>query len=136
MKILIETGRLADQAVDALVIYGFADSELSGAAQVLDEALGGALKDLMDSGDFSGKAGQVAVLYPRGVIPTRRVLAVGLGPTDQLTVDIIRQVAAQAVQKASELKARTMASALIGTDGIPAAEGAEAVAEGALLGLY
>ncbi|HEY6194097.1 MAG TPA: M17 family peptidase N-terminal domain-containing protein, partial [Candidatus Eisenbacteria bacterium] len=44
----------------------------------LDTAGGGALRALLESGDFTGRAGETALLYPKG-IKARRVLAVGLG---------------------------------------------------------
>src|SRR5690606_2172494 len=129
-------GRLYEQAADTIVVFGAEGGELAGVAQAVDEALSGALRELIEGGDFSGKSGQVAVLYPRGAIPAKRVIAVGLGQRDRLTVDTLRRAAAQAAQKARDLKARTMAAAPEVIDGLDIAQAAEALAEGALLGLY
>ncbi|HLV35158.1 MAG TPA: leucyl aminopeptidase [Spirillospora sp.] len=136
MDVNAVAGRLYEQAADTIVVFGAEGGELAGVAQAVDEALSGALRELIEGGDFSGKSGQVAVLYPRGAIPAKRVIAVGLGQRDRLTVDTLRRAAAQAAQKARDLKARTMAAAPEVIDGLDIAQAAEALAEGALLGLY
>jgi leucyl aminopeptidase len=136
MDVNVAAGRLSDQAVDAVVVYAFESATLSGAAQAVDEALSGALGELIEAGDFVGKAGQVAVLYPRGALATKRVIMVGLGERGQFSVDSIRRAAAQGLQKARELKARNVATTPLSTDMISLRQASEALAEGALLGLY
>lgn len=135
MDIQVKAGELHAAAVEALIIYLFEGGQLNGAAQALDSALGGVLSELISAGDMAGKAGQSAVLYPRGAVAARRVVAVGLGPADAFTADQARRAVAQGLQKARELKAATAATALpVGHLDLTAA--AEAAAEGALLGLY
>jgi len=52
----------------------------------VDRALGGAIRELITGGDLRGKADEVVVLYPRGAIPAKRVLVVGLGRQKPLTL--------------------------------------------------
>lgn len=136
MDIRVAAGRLVDQAVDALMIWVAEDADFSDSVRAVDEALGGALRELVEAGDFTGKAGQVAVLYPRGAISVRRVIAVGLGAADSLTPDAVRRAAALGAQKARELKSATVAAASDALSDLNPAQVAEATAEGALLGLY
>ncbi len=54
-------------AADTLVVNLFEGaSSPSGTSGSLDRALGGALRELIATGDATGRAGEVSVLYPRG----------------------------------------------------------------------
>lgn len=129
--------------VDAAMIMLFETSNLSDvaahhAAHIVNEALEGGLAELIAGGDFSGNANQVAVLYPRGSIPARRVILVGLGKHEDFTIDQLRRAAAQGVQRARSLKSKTVAIVMAGTGraGLDSSRAAEALVTGALLGLY
>jgi leucyl aminopeptidase len=135
MDIQASAGSLATQAADAVMVSAFEGAPLAGAAAALDSALNGALSDLLTDGDFSGKPEQVAVLYPRGVIPARRVILVGLGKAAAFTADAARRGVAAALLKARELKVKHAASALFG-EGLALDAAAQVVAEGALLAAY
>lgn len=136
MDIKVAAGSLMDQTADAVIIYVLSGVTLDGAALAVNTGLNGALQDLIDAGDFDGKTGQVAVLYPCGVVPAQRVIVVGLGAADELTVDGLRRAAALGAQKARDLKAKKAATAPYTTEQIGLAQSAEAIAEGASLGLY
>lgn len=135
MDIRVNAGRLHTATVEALVVFLFENEPLQGMSRELDDALGGAIRDVIAAGDMAGKAEQVAVLYPRGTVPAQRVIVVGLGEEKTFTVDRARRAAAQGLRKARELKAKTAATALPDS-ALPAPEAAGALAEGALLGLY
>jgi leucyl aminopeptidase len=140
MQIKIVPGVIQESDADAVIVGLFEESQPEGAAQALDQALDGAIGDLVESGDLNGKAGQVAVLYPRGAIPARRVIAVGLGPRDEFDLEGLRRAAAHAIHKARDVKAARVASALydaeiMGRD-LAVEAAAQAVAEGSLLALY
>ncbi len=106
MEILIRSGAIQEDPADAIIITVFENSRLLGGAQAVDAALDGALSELVEDGDFSGKEGQVAVLYPRGAIPARRVLATGLGKAEDLAIDAIRRAVGAAAARARDLGAR------------------------------
>ena len=57
---------------------------LTSAAALIDEACGGAIKRLVDSGDISGKLGSSHVLFGLSGIAATRVLVVGLGEQKKL----------------------------------------------------
>jgi len=141
MEIQVIPGAIQESDADTIVVNLFEDAQPGGATKAVDDALGGAIQELIDGRDFSGKAGRMAVLYPRGAIPAHRVIVVGLGPRDDFDADpadVVRRAAANAVQKARELKAGRVASILhgAGAGGLSIEEATQATTEGSLLGLY
>lgn len=122
---------------DALLLSLHEGESPQGALATADSALGGALTDLINTGDFIGKASQVAVLYSRGALPARRLILIGLGKREALTLDVLRRAVAAGVQKARELKVKRLASMLHGHDGaLSATLCAQACVEATLLAAY
>lgn len=140
MDVKITLGVIHEHDADAIIVGLFEESRPEGATQSVDQALGGAIRELLDGGDLSGRADEVAVLYPRGAIPARRVIVVGLGPREGFDWDVLRRGAARGIQKARDLKAQRVASVLHGAEDLdpaPTVEAAaQAVTEGSLLALY
>lgn len=139
MDIRVLTGAILESDADAVVISLFEGvTTPEGTARLVDEALNGAVSDLLGAGDFSGASGQVVVLYPRGALPARRVILVGLGKQAELNVEVVRRAAAHAALKARDLKVKRLATILhgVGDEGLSAAAAAYAVVEGTRLALY
>jgi leucyl aminopeptidase len=138
MDIQAVAGQIQTYSADALIVNLFENALPGGATGSIDAILEGAVSDLIAGGDFTGKAGQIAVLYPRGGVQTRRVILVGLGPQDKFNIDVVRRASAQAILKARELKVSHAASLVhgTGTGGIDVETAAQAVTEGSLLALY
>lgn len=139
MQLTIRSGNLIEAPADTLLVNLFEGvAEPGGATGAVDRALNGALRELIAGGDFTGKLNAVAVLYPRGALPARRVLVVGLGPADAFTAERARVAVATAAQKARDLGARHVATVAQGAGAgrLDAAQAAQATVEGALLGLY
>lgn len=113
-----------------------AAAPLAALAVFEDEALPQAVTDLIEAEDFMARAKQSLLVYPRGALPARRLLLIGLGKRDQAGLDAIRQAAALAGQRARELKAETLAINLPTPAGVEPAAAAQALAEGVSLGLY
>jgi leucyl aminopeptidase len=109
-----------------------------GATGAVDSALDGAIGELIASGDFRGKEGEIAVLYPRGAIPARRVIVAGLGRSDKFDLEQVRRAAAAAIKKARTLHAERVATIVhgAGIGRLPIPLAAQATVEGTLLALY
>jgi leucyl aminopeptidase len=138
MELLIETGALALAATDALVVTVFEDAKsFTAGTAAVDTALSGAVKDLIESGDFKGKRNETAWLRPAGKIPAKRVLVVGLGKTADFTLDRAREAAGKAARSVRDLgvKRFTMGSPGEGSQLTTTQQG-QAAAEGVLLGSY
>ena len=139
MEILVKQGNIAQEDADLIIVNLFQGVIVPGGATgAVDSALGGMIRDALAAGDFVGKAGETLVLYTRGGIPSPRVLVVGLGEADKFDLAGIRNAAATSARKARELGARRFATIVhgAGIGGVDTAAAAQAVAEGALMGLY
>ncbi|MBX7253717.1 MAG: hypothetical protein K1X50_17175, partial [Candidatus Promineofilum sp.] len=139
MDIQVQKGSIESSAADTIIVNLFEGvTTPGGATGVVDQALGGAISDLIAGGDLQGKAGEVAVLYPRGAIAARRVLVVGLGKAESFDMESIRRASAAAVKRARDLNARQVATIVhgAGIGGHDATAAAQATVEGALLATY
>jgi leucyl aminopeptidase len=142
MDIQAISGRIQDIKADAIIVslleWEQMDKPLTGAVGVLDQALSGAIKAIVAGGDLKGKLNQTAVLYPRGIIPAQRVIVVGLGKPQELTLDKVRQAAGTAAQKARDLGAKSIATITLGAGGggLDSLAAAQATVEGVILSLY
>ncbi|HEX2187161.1 MAG TPA: M17 family peptidase N-terminal domain-containing protein, partial [Chloroflexota bacterium] len=145
MELTVVAGRLPEAAADTIVVNLFQGVEQPGGATgAVDAALGGAISRLIGTGDFSGKLNQTAVLYPGqvaagdGGVQATRIVLVGLGKREDVTLDRARQAAGAAARKARDLGARRVATVLhgAGAGGLPPLEAAQALAEGTALAVY
>ncbi|MBX0326190.1 leucyl aminopeptidase [Oscillochloris sp. ZM17-4] len=125
MQISVRIGDMLREPADLAVLATFEGAPLPAAVD-----------ELLEPGDFAGKAKQSLLLYPRGAAAPRRLLLLGLGKPGALAADGVRQAAALAAQKAQDLKADTFALALPADLSLSPASAGQAFAEGAELGLY
>ena len=139
MDIILQQGNIAEQKADLIVVNLFQGvTQPGGATGAVDRVLGGAISDLIAAGDFTGAAGETALLYTRGAIPAARVLIVGLGDAASFGAAAARNASATATRKARELGVKTMATIVhgAGIGGIQPDRAAGLLVEGARLGLY
>ncbi len=139
MEISVVQGSIQEQAVDAIIVNLLEGVKAPmGATKAVDTALGGAIQELLAGGDFSGRLGEVVVLYPRRALPALRVLVVGLGRVETLDLEAVRRASAEALKRLRQLGARQVASIVHGggSAGLDVRQAAQATVEGALLGLY
>ncbi len=130
MDIQINSGKISDAQVDAIIVYVAQGGTLNTSVTGIDEAV----KAVMATGDFSGKSGEVTVLYPSGGVSAKRIIVTGLGETEKLDAETVRRAAAQSIKKAHDLKVKSVA--LLLPAGLDVALAAESTSEGALLALY
>lgn len=124
---------LTQVQADALLVGRFENGPLPAELHAL---FGEAASDLL--ADVKGKTGEdVAVFYPRGEIGAKRLLIVGLGKEEKVTVETIRRVAAKGINKAKSLGAAIVATTLGQSSGtVGSADATHAVVEAANLALY
>ncbi len=139
MDISVAIENIAAWETDAIVLNLFEGVTVPGGATgAVDAALNGQVRDLIATGDFTGKFKQVAVLYPRGGISAKRLLLVGLGKREEFTLDRVRQVSAAVARHARGLGIEQLATVVHGggVGGLDVSDAAQAVVEGAILGTY
>ncbi len=139
MNIAVAQGTIQTFLADTIIVNLFEGvTTPGGATGAVNNVLGGAISELIQNGDFTGKAGECVVLYPRGAIPAKRVLVAGLGEARDFDLDGVRGAAASAIRKAGEHRARHVATIVHGAGiaGLPVAAAAQATAEGSLLATY
>lgn len=91
---------------------------------------------LLEADDWSGTSLQTLLLYPRGALPARRLLLVGLGKPGKLDADRLREYAATAANRARELKVEQYALAVPDAPHLTPLAVGQALAEGSLLSVY
>src|SRR5690606_32857517 len=74
----------------------------------VDQKLGGQLNQLRKIEEFSGKPNNMALLHIDGKMPAKRVLLVGMGPRETVTLERIRQAMGTAVKRAQNINAKRM----------------------------
>jgi leucyl aminopeptidase len=124
MQINIETKPLAEVDCDALVIVGFETDPPRGAAT--DQ-----VKELYDSGEFTGKALDIAILHRPSGLKAKRLVLAGGGKRDKFDPAELRKLAGAALRALKTKGVRSIALAL--DDPFRGDEFASAAVEGALL---
>jgi leucyl aminopeptidase len=125
MNVAVTYGDALRQDAPLLVLGGWEEEDLPAAVAALAE-----------EGDWSGKLKRTLLLYPRGALPARRVLLVGLGKRGAFTANRLREAAAVAAQRARDLKIEHYSFDLPTAEGLSLADAAQALVEGSSLGLY
>jgi leucyl aminopeptidase len=139
MNITTQQAGIQTVTAEAIIVNLFQGvTTPAGATGIVDRALEGAISEVIAAGDLRGKLGETVVLYPRGAIPARRVIVVGLGKPEKFDGEAVREAAAAAIKQAKKLRASSVATIIHGggSGGLDLAEAAQAVVEGSLLALY
>lgn len=100
------------------------------------ESLPDVVTALCEPADATGRWKQQTLVYPRGTLPARRLLLIGMGKRSAITADTVRQAAALAAQRAQEIKVATYHVGFNGDLPLPPAVFGQAFAEGSVLGSY
>lgn len=130
-----DTPRL-DWSGDGLAIGLFENQlDLTGDLLELDTKLVGTLQELITEAEFKGKEGSSVVTRVGSNSPIRKIILVGLGKPETLTVESLRKAAAASAKTAKKEKCKTLGVSLpIWQEN--AALSAQAIAEGIELALY
>ncbi len=135
----VAIGDVTTIEADALIVNLFEGvSQPGGATGAVDRALGGPIAELIAAGEIKGKLGENTLIHALGRIPAKRIIVVGLGKQSDLTLDRIRRATAEACRLARAKGSRRVATIVhgAGSGGIEASRASQAIAEGAILGLY
>src|SRR6266478_2957409 len=124
----------ADLQIICLFKHKQAGDTYQGAAAETDGHLMGLLSALRNRGEFAGETGETFLFTPpKGSIPAKRFMVIGLGEEKDLSLDTLRIVGRIAAREAVRLKAKHVAWAPVirdeGNTSIDVGEGDRAFAE-------
>ncbi len=132
-------GNITEVPVGALVVNLFEGVETpSGGTGAVDRALDGAISALIADGEIKGKKGELTLIHTLGKLPSARVVVVGLGKQADFNAEVVRVVTASSSRYLRKLGVRQAATLAhgAGIGGLAPEASAQAMAEGAHLGLY
>src|SRR5215470_5658285 len=124
----------ADLQIICLFKHKLIGDTYQGAAKETDEKLGGILSTLRNRGEFVGETAETFLFTPpKGSIPAKRFMVIGLGEEKDLSLDTLRIIGRIAAREAVRLKAKHVAWAPVirdeGNTAIDVGEGDRAFAE-------
>ena len=139
MEIRVEHGDITKIEAPCVVVNLFEGvTAPGGATGAMDRALEGQISELIASGDIRGKSGEIVLLHTFGKTPAPRVVIAGLGKASEFNVDKVRDLGA-ALGRFMRSKRVPRFSTIAhgaGIGGLDPAACAQALTEGAILGLY
>src|SRR5437763_9792375 len=145
MDIRVTSQAVKDIACDALVVGAIrkrAGQQAKGVGllkttEQVDSLLGGLISEVCTDGEFQGQPGELVTIHTMGKLAAKRVVVVGLGTQEKLSLQVLQRASATAARHLQSTGAQQIVLALDWDDtGIDPAQGVQAEVEGALLGLY
>lgn len=139
MEVKVVSGDITGLPLSAIIVNLFEGvKNPGGATAAVDKALGGLITQLIAEGEIKGKRNEITLIHSMGKIAPERVVVAGLGKEEEITLSVIRGVAAEACRFLRRVGATQVATIAhgAGVGGIDAEKSAQAVTEGAMLGLY
>jgi leucyl aminopeptidase len=131
MQVRISTDAAASIATGALVLPVFSDKQLDGIAREIDALTGGALSDVLASGEIAGKTNELALVHAKAA-PFRRVALVGLGDRAKFTPHALAKYAGTAVRSLGKRNVESLAFVLPAEADADVRLATSAIAEGAI----
>lgn len=139
MNIEIIHGSVIELLCDTVIVNLF-DGALApdGATGEIDKALNGHISEIIRDLPGCGKYGETTIIHTFGAIGAKRVILVGLGKKDEFSLDKARALMAVAMRAARKQRSKTVATIVhgAGNGGLDDRQAAQAIVEGAIMGLY
>ena len=139
MQVTVQVEQAETASAEVLVLTHCEGEALAKqGASPLDRALGGALSKLVQSKEFEGKANEVLLYHTQDKVPAKRLVLVGLGKKNEVTLETIRQAMGSAAKRVRQAKVGSFAVVLptVKPGKMSWIEVAQAMVEGAILGSY
>lgn len=139
MDIRIEAGEITTSDARAIVVNLFQGvKEPGGATAAVDRALDGAIRRLIEDNEITGKFSEFTLIHTLGRLPSPRAVVAGLGKPEEFTLKKLRDLSANLARYLRGVGADPATTVLhgAGAGGLEPEAAAQAVVEGALLGLY
>ena len=139
MEIKVVAGDITKTKADAIILPFFEGTERpEGDLAAMDKALDGAVSQLINQGEIKGKLNEITIIHSLNKLPAARVVVTSLGKQQELSQDKIRGAIAGACRLLRQKGIESIATITqgVGIAGITPGGAAQAITEGALLGVY
>jgi leucyl aminopeptidase len=139
MEVTVSSGDITRIEAGAIIVYAFeGETSLEGETARIDRAMGGAISQLVSAGEIKGKLNQSVIIHTFGKLSALRVVVVGLGNKADLTIDKLRGAVAEVCRFLQKRNVSTAVTVVVGQgiEKFSLVDSVQAMAEGALLGLY
>jgi leucyl aminopeptidase len=133
MQVRIVSDAPGSVRAGALVVPVFSGGALDGVAKSVDAELGGALSEILSSGEMKGKLAELSLVHAHGK-GYKRVLAIGLGDADKFEPWMLARYGGAAVRYLGRRNVRDVVFALPQQIKGNEAAGASFLIEGAIAG--
>jgi leucyl aminopeptidase len=134
MNVTVTGTSVLEWSGEGLAIGVFEDALESSDLAALNEKLSGAVQDLIADVEFKGKPASIAATRVAGA-PIRKLILVGLGKAESLSLEGLRRAGATAAKAAKRERCKSLAVSLP-TANQDAVGSAQAIAEGIELALF
>ena len=139
MEIKVVAGDMTKTKADAIIVPFFEGMERpEGDIATIDKALDGAISQLINQGEIKGKLNEITIIHSLSKLPAARVVIAGLGKQQELSQDKVRGAIAETCRLLRQKGVNSIATMAQGAGiaGITPEGAAQAITEGALLGVY
>lgn len=139
VDVRVEVGDIARYSANAIVVNLFEGvTSPGGGTGAVDRAMDGAISRLIAEGDIKGKKGEITLIHTFGRIPASKVIVLGLGKAQDLTIDRVRDLSADVARYLRRAGVQTAATITHGAGiaGLNPELCAQAIAEATVMGLY
>jgi len=139
VEIKVIVGNIAEIEAGAIIVNFFEGTpHLEGDIATIDRALDGVISQLISQGEIKGKLNETTIIHSLGKLPATWVVITGLGEQQKLSQDRVRGAMAETCRFLRQKGIDSIATVAqgAGVAGISPDSAAQAVTEGALLGVY
>lgn len=136
MKLAFSHDSLSGIKADALVVFVPSDDKHFASAQKHISAEFPETKAVFESGDFKGKKDTSVLVYLGGKAKSGRLVMIGLGDADKISMEGLRRAAATAAKALSAKKLTSLAAQIPSGIAIDAEGSGEALTEGFMLAAF
>ncbi len=139
MEIRAIVGDIVRVEAGAIIVNFFEGLEQpTGDTARVDQALDGAISQLVSQGEIKGKLSEITIIHSLGKLSATRVVVAGLGKEGEVSQDKVRGVVAETCRLLRQKGVDNIATIAqgAGIGGITVEGAAQAITEGVLLGLY
>jgi leucyl aminopeptidase len=139
MEVRVIVGDITRVETGAIIVNFFEGVEqLEGDIAAVDKSLDESISQLISRGEIKGKLNEITVVHSLGKLPATQVVIAGLGKKPELSSDKVRGAVAETCRllRLKGIDSIATVPQGAGTIGISPESAAQAVTEGAQIGLY